>query len=98
MRELGQAIEDRRNVGQDLVEIAGAFGGKAVLDGEIEGAEKAAGPVVDVADQDGFVVQAQLAPGDDFDGFVERAEAAGEGDEGVREIETCGVCGCACCP
>src|SRR3546814_2016204 len=42
---------------------------------------------VDVDHHDGLVVQLELAPGDDLERLVQRAEAAGQDGEGVRHLE-----------
>ena len=58
-----------------------------MLDGGFEHGEVGGGPTVDVADQDRLVVEGELAPGGDLDGFVEGAEAAGHDDKGMGSLE-----------
>ena len=41
----------------------------------------------DIDDEDRLVVEPELLPGDDLEGLVERAEAAGQHGEGVGQLE-----------
>ena len=61
----------------------GEIGSDRCLDRRQEGR----GGTGHVADQDRLVVQAKLPPGDDLDRLVERAETAGQRNEGIGGLE-----------
>ena len=61
--------------------------GKSTLDRVIDEFDKGF-PIAQGVDQENWlVVQPEQAPADDFEGFVKRADAAGEDGEGVGQLE-----------
>ena len=55
-------------------------------DGVVEEGEEGVVETGDVQQAVGFAVKAELRPGEDFGEFLEGAEAAGQGDEGIRQL------------
>ena len=58
---------------------------KAPRDHVIEQVEKRVEKTVDVEYRTGLAVKPELAPGEDLDDLLQGADAAGQGDETVRE-------------
>src|SRR6516165_10552992 len=64
--------------GNDLVEIAVGGCGKALGDHIIDEAQEALPIAGDIDQEDGLVMQAELAPGEHLEGLVQRAETTGQ--------------------
>ena len=60
---------------------------ESVVDGAIEQREKRGPEVIHVEQHDRTVVQTELSPGGHLRQLLERAEPAGQGDEGVGQVE-----------
>ena len=73
--------------GDDLEEAAVRRGGEALGDDVIDKAEQGAPVAGDIDQDDRLVMQAELAPGQDLEGLVQRAEPAGHDGEGVGLLE-----------
>lgn len=59
---------------------------KARLDAAIEEMQEAVIVAVDVENADGFLMEAELCPGEDLKEFIEGSIGSGQGDEGIGEI------------
>jgi hypothetical protein len=59
---------------------------EALSDGVVEEGEEGVVEAFDVEKAVGFAVKAELGPGEDFGKFLEGAEAAGQGDEGIGKV------------
>ena len=83
---LGEEVEELIGVGGGVEELAVGGADEFLGDGVVEEGEEAVVVAVGVEEAVGFLVEAELCPGDDFAEFVEGSEAAGEGDEGIGEV------------
>src|SRR5215469_1429211 len=71
--------------GDDLVEIAVGGCGKALGDHVIDEAQQALPVAGDVDQEDGLVMQAELAPGEHLEGLIQRSEATGQNGECIGQ-------------
>ncbi len=70
-----------------------AVGEHALFDAVVEEGEQGVVEAVGVEQKDGLGVEFEGVPGEDFEEFFERAEAAGEGDEGAGALADEGLAG-----
>jgi hypothetical protein len=82
----GELVEELVGVGGDEDEVAVFLFEEFLADGVVEEVEEVVEEAAGVEQSDGFAVEAELGPGEDFGEFFEGADAAGEGDKGVGEF------------
>ncbi len=82
----GHGVEQHGGVfaGEDHLAVGGME--EAVGDGAIAEPEKRIEVAIDVEQRDGLVMKAELRPSKSFKEFVERAETAGQGEEGLGDF------------
>ncbi len=78
--------QQRRHAVHHLEERACLGGCEALRDHAVDRADQRCRRSRDVANVDRLVVQAQLPPADDLDRFIQRADAAGQRDEGICRL------------
>src|SRR4051812_36524686 len=81
-----ERLEQLLRRGGDVQRGAMLLAQEALPDGVVEQRGQAVVVAADVEDAHRLVVQAELAPGVDLDQLLERAGAAGERDERIREV------------
>ena len=86
-RHGAQGRQDVLHVLHHFIEGPGPWRGKAGLHGIGDQRVKRFPVTPGIDDDDRFIVHSELFPGDDFEGLVQRAHTAGQGDKAVGQFE-----------
>ncbi len=81
-----QPLEERLGVGLDEEHRPRRRAQDPLVDGVVEEPHETLVVAIEVEQRDGLAVHPELRPGEDLDDLLERPDAAGDGDEGVRQL------------